>query len=131
MKNKTYDTDNAEAESSKVNTSGDVIETKSLQKRIQQLEAALKKKDEALSFATNQQVEHLERLFEKKIMEVTERLEKNLEEKVKDVVENVKLEGSVIMNQFDQKISIIENIMSMSSAINVQKVLNWMNNLPD
>jgi len=131
MKNKTYDTDNAEAESSKVNTSGDVIETKSLQKRIQQLEAALKKKDKALSFATNQQVEHLERLFEKKIMEVTERLEKNLEEKVKDVVENVKLEGSVIMNQFDQKISIIENIMSTSSAINVQKVLNWMNNLPD
>jgi len=78
-----------------------VIETKFLQKRIQQLEAALKKKDEALSFANNQQVEHLERLFEKKIMEVTERLEKNLEEKVKDVVENVKLEGSVIMNQFD------------------------------
>jgi len=124
MKNKTYDTDNAEAESSKVNTSGDVIKTKSLQKRIQQLEGALKKKDEALSFATNQQVEHLERLFEKKIMEVTERLEKNLEEKVKDVVANVKLEGSVIMNQFDQKISIIENIMSTSSAINVQKVLN-------
>jgi len=30
----------------------------------------LKKKDEALSFATNQQVEHLDRLFEKKIMEV-------------------------------------------------------------
>jgi len=43
MKNKTCDTDNVEAKNSKTQ-SRDGIETKSLPKKIQQLEAALKKK---------------------------------------------------------------------------------------
>lgn len=87
----------------------------------------MKKKDEALSFANNQQVEHLERIFEKKMMELEERLEKNLEKKVK-VVENVVGES---VNQLDQKISNIENMMSTSPAFNVQKVLDWINSLPE
>lgn len=53
-------------------------------------------------------------------MEIKERLEKNVEKKIKDVIENV----------LDKKLSNIENIMSTSSAINVQKVLDWINNLP-
>lgn len=116
--NKAYN--NVEAENSKVNKTTDLKETKSLRKKIRQLEAELKKKDEALSFATNQQIKHLEKLLEKKIMEIKERLEKNVEKKVKDVIENV----------LDKILSNIENIMSTSSAINVQKVLNWINNLP-
>lgn len=85
----------------------------------------MKKKDEALSFASNQQIEHLEKFFEKKMVKLEERLEKNLENKV---VESV-VEESI--NQFNQKISNIENMMSTSPATNVQKVLDWINNLPE
>jgi len=105
----------------------DSIKKKSFVKKIQQLETELKKKDEALSFASNQQIEHLEKFFEKKIVELEERLEKNLENKVK-VVESVVGES---INQFNQKISNIENMMSTSLATNVQKVLDWINNLPE
>jgi len=124
---KKHDAVNAQAESEIFSVNRDSIKKKSLVKKIQQLETELKKKDETLSFASNQQIEHLEKFFEKKMVELEERLEKNLENKVK-VVESVVGES---INQFNQKISNIENMMSTSPATNVQKVLDWINNLPE
>lgn len=81
----------------------------------------MKKRDKVLSFPSNQQIEYLEKLFEKKLMEFEGMLEKKMG-KVKDVVDSI--------NQLDRKISNIENMMGTSSAINAHKVLHWISNLP-
>lgn len=82
--------------------------------------AELKKKDEIFSFATNQQVDHLDMFFDKKMMELEERLTKNWEKKVKNIVED----NAAMINQPDQKVSNIENLLSMSSSNNAQKLLD-------
>lgn len=73
-------------------------------------------------------MEHLGNIFERKIIQLEERLEKNLENKVKNMVEHV-LEDSI--NHLDQKITNIENTLSMSYATNTQKVFDWINNLSE